>query len=125
MTMPIMLPTIIPIFGFGPVASLGPIDAMYNEIIYSPHIPAGDPVEVVADVVGVGACEVIAAVDVADEVKEVAVTMTMVDVNAGNEARDLFLLMSNTSISYSPGSTSCIALFFVIVLMFSLIISTE
>ena len=99
MTMlPIMLPTIPKIFGFVPVTSLGPIDPMYNEIIYSPHIPAGDPVEVVADGVGVGTCEVIVAVDVAVEVKEVAITMTMVDVNAGNEARDLFLLMSNTSI---------------------------
>ena len=98
MTMPIMLPIIIPIFGFDPVTSLGPIDAMYNEIIYSPHIPAGDPVEVVADGVGVGTCEVIVAVDVAIEVKEVPVTMTMVDVNAGNEARELFSLMSNTSI---------------------------
>ena len=99
MTMlPIMLPIIIPIFGFVPVTSLGPMDAMYNEIIYSPHIPAGDPVEVVADGVGVGTCEVIVAVDVAIEVKEVAVTMTMVDVNAGNEAGDLFSLMSNTSI---------------------------
>ena len=96
-TMPIMLPTIIPIFGFGPVTSLGPIDAMYNEIIYSPHIPAGDPVEVVADGVGVGACEVVTVV-AAVEVKEVAVTMTTVDVNAGNEAGDLFLLMSKTSI---------------------------
>ena len=95
--MPIMLPTIIPIFGFVPVTSLGPIDAMYNEIIYSPHIPAGDPVEVVADGVMVGT-EVIVAVDVAVEVKEVAVTMTTVDVNAGNEARELFSLMSNTSI---------------------------
>ena len=90
------IPTITPIFGFGPVASLGPMDAMYNEIIYSPHIPADDPVEVVADGVMVGTCEVIVAVDVAIEVKEVAVTMTMVDVNAGNEARDLFSLMSNT-----------------------------
>ena len=95
-TMLIMLPTIIPIFGFGPVTSLGPIDAMYNEIIYSPHIPAGDPVEVVADGVGVGTCEVIIAVDVAVEVKEVAVTMIMDELNAGNEARDLFSLMSNT-----------------------------
>ena len=97
-----MLPAIIPIFGFVPVTSLGPIDAMYNEIIYSSHIPAGDPVEVVTDVVadgvGVGTREVIVAVDVAVEVKEVAVTMTMVDVNAGNEAGDLFSLMSNTSI---------------------------
>ena len=99
MTMlPIMLPIIIPIFGFVPVTSLGPMDAMYNEIIYSPHIPAGDPVEVVADGVGVGTCEVIVAVDVAIEVKEVAVTMTMVDINAGNEAVELFSLMSNTSI---------------------------
>ena len=95
--MPIMLPTIIPIFGFVPVTSLGPIDAMYNEIIYSPHIPAGDPVEVVADGVMVGT-EVIVAVDVAVEVKEVAVTMTTVDVNAGNEAGELLSLMSNTSI---------------------------
>ena len=104
MTMPIMLPTIIPtitpilVVGFAPVTSLGPIDAMYNEIIYSPHIPAGDPVEVVADGVGVGTCEVVVAVDVAVEVKEVSVTMTMVDINAGNEARELFSLMSNTSI---------------------------
>ena len=94
--LPIMLLTIIiPIFGFGPVTSLGPIDAMYNEIIYSPHIPAGDPVEVVADGVGVGTREVVAVV-AAVEVKEVAVTMTMVDINAGNEAVELFSLMSNT-----------------------------
>ena len=95
--MPIMLPIIIPLLlvvGFGPVTSLGPMDAMYNEIIYSPHIPADGPVEVVADGVGVGTCEVV-AVDVAVEVKEVAVTMTTV-INAGDEAKNLFLLMSNT-----------------------------
>ena len=93
-----MLPIIIPLLlvvGFGPVTSLGPMDAMYNEIIYSPHIPADGPVEVVADGVGVGTREVIGAVDVAVEVKEVAVTMTTV-INAGDEAKNLFLLMSNT-----------------------------
>ena len=96
MTMPIMLPTIIPtitpilVVGFAPVTSLGPIDAMYNEIIYSPHIPVDDPVEVVADGVGVGTCEVVIEVTGGG-------IMTMVDINAGNEAGDMFSLMSNTS----------------------------
>ena len=92
--MPIMLPTIIAIFGFVPVTLLGPIDAMYNEIIYSPHIPAGDPVEVVTDVVavGVGTREVVVI-----EVTGGGI-MTMLDINAGNEAGDMFSLMSNTSI---------------------------
>ena len=120
-----MLPTIIPIFGFGPVTSLGPIDAMYNEIIYSSHIPAGDPVEVVADGVGAGTCEVV-AVDVAIEVKEVAVTMTTVDINAGDEARESFIKVKHiycifsrlNNLLYSSFLCHCI-------ILFSLIISTE